>query len=126
MSEINRPLSPHVGIYSWHISNTLSIFHRLTGLALSVGALTLLTWIIAAAIGPEAYATVTNVLSGPLGLMVLFGVSASFFYHFANGIRHLAWDAGYGFEKPVARATGWFAIGAAAVATALFWLGVLA
>jgi succinate dehydrogenase / fumarate reductase cytochrome b subunit len=125
MSQINRPLSPHIGIYSWQISNSLSILHRLTGMALTIGALVLLAWIVAAALGPAAYAAVTQVLAGPLGLLVLFGVSASYFYHLANGIRHLAWDAGYGFEKQVARATGWTAVGAALIATALLWFGVL-
>jgi len=125
MSQINRPLSPHIGIYSWQISNSLSILHRLTGLALSVGALVLLAWVVSAALGPDAYAGVTRVLAGPLGLLVMFGVSASYFYHLANGIRHLAWDAGYGFEKQVARASGWFAVGAAVLATALLWSGIL-
>ncbi|MEE4186339.1 MAG: succinate dehydrogenase, cytochrome b556 subunit [Gammaproteobacteria bacterium] len=125
MPEINRPLSPHIGIYSWQISNTLSILHRLTGIALAFGALVLLSWVISAALGPDAYAAVTRVLAGPLGLLVLFGVSASYFYHLANGIRHLAWDAGFGFEKQVARASGWFAVGAALLATAALWWGVL-
>ena len=126
MPETNRPLSPHIGIYSWQISNTLSILHRLTGLALTMGALTLLAWIVSAALGADAYATVTGLLSGPVGLIVLCGVSASFFYHLANGVRHLFWDAGYGFEKQTARASGLFAVGAALLATLLFWFGVLA
>ncbi len=126
MSETNRPLSPHLGIYSWQVSNTLSIFHRLTGVVLSVGALALLAWIISAALGPEAYQSVLSLLSGPLGLLILFGVSGSFFYHFANGIRHLFWDAGYGFDKNFARLSGWFTLVAAIVVTGLFWLGVTA
>jgi len=125
MSESNRPLSPHVGIYRWQVSNTLSILHRLTGLALSFGALSLLAWIVSAALGADAYARVAGVLGGPFGLLVMFGVTASFFYHLANGVRHLAWDAGYGFDKPVARTTGWLAVAAAIVATAGFWMVAL-
>lgn len=126
MSEIKRPLSPHLGIYSWQVSNTLSILHRLTGVALSLGALALLSWIVSIALGPAAYASVSGALAGPLGLLILFGFSASFFYHLGNGIRHLVWDAGYGFDKEVARRSGWFTVLAAAAVTLLFWVGVLA
>jgi succinate dehydrogenase / fumarate reductase cytochrome b subunit len=76
--------------------------------------------------GPQSYAAVRGLLSGPLGFVAMFGFSASFFFHLANGIRHLCWDAGYGFDRDFARLTGWFAIVAAAVLTALFWVGVLA
>ena len=125
MPETNRPLSPHLQIYSWQISNTTSILHRLSGVGLSLGILCLVTWIVAAAVGEDFYKSVAGLLGGPLGLLVLFGFSASFFYHLANGIRHLCWDAGYGFEKKRARLTGWVAIITAAILTALFWLAVL-
>jgi succinate dehydrogenase / fumarate reductase cytochrome b subunit len=124
MSEMNRPLSPHLGVYKWQVSNTLSILHRLTGVVLSVGALALLAWIISAALGREAYESVRALLAGPLGLLLLFGMSASFFYHLANGIRHLFWDAGYGFDQQVARYTGWATFVAAVLFTLLFWWGV--
>jgi succinate dehydrogenase / fumarate reductase cytochrome b subunit len=124
MSETNRPLSPHLGVYSWQVSNTLSILHRLTGVVLSVGALALLAWIISAALGREAYESVRTLLAGPFGLLLLFGMSASFFYHLANGIRHLFWDAGYGFDKDFARLSGWATLIAAVLVTALFWVGV--
>jgi succinate dehydrogenase / fumarate reductase cytochrome b subunit len=124
MSEMNRPLSPHLGVYKWQVSNTLSILHRLTGVVLSVGALALLAWIISAALGREAYESVRALLAGPLGLLLLFGMSASFFYHLANGIRHLFWDAGYGFDKDFARLSGWATLIAAVLVTALFWVAV--
>jgi succinate dehydrogenase / fumarate reductase cytochrome b subunit len=124
MPEKNRPLSPHVSVYKWQISNTLSILHRMTGVALSVGAIALLAWIISASLGPEAYSSVQGLLSGPLGLLLLFGFSASFFYHLGNGIRHLVWDAGYGFDKDVARLSGWVTLVVAVIFTALFWIGV--
>jgi len=126
MSQVNRPLSPHLGIYKWQVSNTLSILHRLTGVVLSLGALAFLAWIIGAALGADAYASVQSVLSGPAGLFILFGFSASFFYHLANGVRHLFWDAGYGFDRDVARISGWVTLVVAAVVTALFWFGVVA
>jgi succinate dehydrogenase / fumarate reductase cytochrome b subunit len=125
MSQVNRPLSPHLGVYKWQVSNTLSILHRLTGVALSIGALALLAWIVGAAMGPHAYEAVRSSLAGPLGMFILFGFSASFFYHLANGIRHLFWDAGYGFDKEFARLSGWATFVAAVAVTALFWLMVV-
>lgn len=125
MSETNRPLSPHLGIYKWQVSNTLSILHRLTGVSLSCGALALLAWIVGAASGPQAHAAVTELLAGPIGLLLLFGFSASFFYHLGNGIRHLFWDAGWGFDKEIARRTGWVTAIAAVILTALYWLVLL-
>ena len=126
MPEKNRPLSPHLGVYSWQVSNTLSILHRMTGVVLSLAALALVAWLVATAMGEQAHATVIELLAGPLGLLILFGFSASFFYHLGNGIRHLFWDAGYGFDKHFARKSGWVTLIAAAVVTALFWAGVLA
>ena len=122
MSEANRPLSPHLSVYKWEVSNTLSILHRMSGVALSIGALALLAWIVAAAAGAESYEVVRALLAGPLGLFILFGFSASFFYHMGNGIRHLAWDAGYGFDKGVARASGWFTFIVALLLTGIYWL----
>ena len=126
MPEIKRPLSPHLGIYKWQGSNSLSILHRMTGVALSAGAMALLAWVISAALGEDTYNSVLELLSGPLGMLLMFGFSASFFYHLGNGVRHLVWDAGYGFDKEVARLSGWFVLGVAIASTALFWFGVLA
>jgi len=126
MSEIERPLSPHLSVYKWQVSNTLSILHRATGVFLSLGALAFAAWVISAALGEEAYDSVLNVLSGPLGLLVLFGLSFAFFYHLGNGIRHLFWDAGYGFDKDVARKSGWFTIIATVAMTLVFWLAAMA
>ncbi|MCP3999755.1 MAG: succinate dehydrogenase, cytochrome b556 subunit [Gammaproteobacteria bacterium] len=125
MPEIKRPLSPHLGIYEWRVSNSLSILHRMTGVALSAGVLVLLAWIISAALGEATYNCVLGLLSGPLGILVLFSFSASFFYHFANGIRHLGWDIGCGLGKETARLSGWFVLGASIGCTLLFWLGVM-
>ncbi|MDP6436893.1 MAG: succinate dehydrogenase, cytochrome b556 subunit [Gammaproteobacteria bacterium] len=126
MPEIKRPLSPHLAVYSWQTSNTLSILHRMTGVALSFAALGLISWIVAVAAGEAAYNRVLSVLSSPLGYLVLFGFSASLFYHLGNGIRHLSWDAGLGFEKNFARLSGWFTLLIAVIATVLYWLGAFA
>ena len=95
MPEMNRPLSPHLGIYKWSVTMALSVLHRATGSALSVAAVTLVAWLVAAVVGGECYATVTAILTGWFGVLLLIGFSASFFIHLANGIRHLFWDAGY-------------------------------
>jgi len=124
MPEIKRPLSPHLSVYKWEIANTLSILHRAAGVFLSIGALVLAAWIISAALGKSTYDCVLSLLRGPLGLLLLFGLSAAFFYHLGNGIRHLVWDTGYGFDKRVARMSGWFVFLASIGFTCLFWLGV--
>jgi succinate dehydrogenase / fumarate reductase cytochrome b subunit len=126
MPEINRPLSPHLSVYKWQVSNTLSILHRATGVFLTLGAFVFAAWIVSAAVGPDAYGRVQSFLGGPLGLLLLFGLSASFFYHLGNGIRHLFWDAGYGFDKHVARLSGWITFLVSIAVTAAFWLGIAA
>ncbi len=122
MAQANRPLSPHLGIYRWQISNTLSILHRLTGVGLTIGAVVLTAWLVAAASGPAAYGQIIGLLRSPLGALLLLGWSFAFFFHLCNGIRHLFWDAGYGFEVPRARLTGMLAVVAAAVLTLVFWV----
>ena len=117
MPEINRPLSPHLSVYKWQVANTLSILHRATGVFMSLGAVAFAAWVISAAAGEQSYTLVLGWLASPLGLLVLFGLSFAFFYHLGNGIRHLVWDAGYGFDKQVARMSGWFTFIAALLAT---------
>lgn len=100
-----RPLSPHLQVWRWHITMATSILHRATGVALYVGALIGAGWAIALAQGPDAYATFKHLLGSPLGKVVMFGLTVSFFYHLANGIRHLTWDAGRGLNIKTANAT---------------------
>ena len=114
-----RPLSPHLQIYRWQISNTLSILHRATGAALSLGLLALVAWLIAAASGPQAYAHFAAFVDGPVGFLVLAGFGFAFFYHLLNGVRHLAWDVGRGFGKRERRASGWLVVVGACALTAL-------
>jgi succinate dehydrogenase / fumarate reductase, cytochrome b subunit len=105
-----RPLSPHMTIYRWPVSMATSITHRLTGIALSMGTLLLAWWLIAAASGLEAYHTFSQVAASWPGQVVLFGFTWSLAFHLLNGIRHLAWDMGYGFDVPTANRTGWMVI----------------
>jgi len=116
-----RPLSPDIQIYRPQLTSVLSITHRITGIALSVGALSLVFWLIAAAAGPQAYAAVQGFLRSWIGLVLLFGCTFSLFFHLCNGIRHLVWDAGYGFELRTIYASGWTVIAASTVLTVVAW-----
>jgi succinate dehydrogenase / fumarate reductase, cytochrome b subunit len=122
----NRPVSPHLQIYKPQLTSVLSITHRITGVALAVGTLLLVAWIAATAKGPGTFAMVSGFLRSPVGLVLLFGWSLALFYHLANGIRHLFWDAGYGFELDTAYRSGWIVVGATIVLTALAWIAGLA
>ena len=97
-----RPLSPHLQIYSRQVQMMTSITHRATGIALSVGAIILAWWLVCVSNGPEGWQSFHAVMDTPLGLLVLFGITWSLCYHFFSGLRHLAWDLGYGFNKKVA------------------------
>ena len=118
---VERPLSPHLQVYRPQISSTLSIFHRLSGIALSIGTLLLVWWLVAIAASQQAFATVQDFIASPLGLILLFGWTAALFYHLFAGIRHLAWDAGYGFELRQFHRTGWAVLIATAVCTIVAW-----
>jgi succinate dehydrogenase / fumarate reductase, cytochrome b subunit len=101
-----RPLSPFLTVYRWQVTMAASITHRVTGIALSAGTVLLAWWLIAAASGPEAYAVFQKAAANPVGWIVLFGFVWSLCFHLLNGIRHLAWDLGYGFAVPTANKTG--------------------
>ena len=105
-----RPLSPHLQIYRWQIGNPLSILHRLTGIALALGLVALVYWLISLAGGEAAYAAALRVLWSPPGILFLVGWTFSFLYHLLNGLRHLFWDAGYGFERTQRHLSGWIAV----------------
>jgi succinate dehydrogenase / fumarate reductase, cytochrome b subunit len=97
-----RPLSPHLQIYRPTLTMMMSIVHRITGGALYVGTLFLAWWLLAAASGPNAYATFQSVASSFIGRIVLFGYTWALIHHMLGGIRHLIWDTGRGFG-PVER-----------------------
>ena len=112
-----RPTSPHAQIYRWQIGNTLSILHRVTGVALAFGLLALSFWLMALAGGPDSYAAAMRFFQSPLGFGVVLGWTFAFFYHLLNGVRHLFWDAGRGFERRQRHASGWAAVIGAMVFT---------
>jgi succinate dehydrogenase / fumarate reductase cytochrome b subunit len=105
-----RPTSPHLEIYRWQIGNSLSILHRLTGIALALGLPALAYWLVSLAGGEQSYAAAAKVFAGPGGLVILVGWTFAFLYHLLNGIRHLFWDVGFGFERTQRHASGWFAV----------------
>jgi len=119
-----RPTSPHLGVYKFMYTMSLSILHRLTGCVATVGFLVFVWWLMALASGPDSYASAMQLLSSPLAKLLLVGFTFSFVYHFCNGIRHLVWDTGRGLERAQARRSGAFVIVAAVVLTALvIWFG---
>lgn len=115
------PMSPHLSVWRWHITMATSIFHRATGVALYVGALIGAGWAIALARGPEAYAWYKSLLGSPLGLIVMFGLTVSFFYHLGNGVRHLTWDAGHGLDVKSANVSAVIVFAFTAAATIAVW-----
>ena len=117
-----RPLSPHLQIYRWPITMVLSIAHRATGIALAAGSLMLVWWLVALATGPEAFAVAQGFAGSFLGILFMLGWTASLFFHLANGIRHLFWDAGYGFEIKTTTTTSWAVIGAAVALTLIAFI----
>ena len=122
MTSGNRPLSPHLQVYRPQLTSVLSILHRITGIALTVGALLLAWWVIAIAAGPAAHAGVDAFIAHWFGRLLLFGWSFALFYHLCNGIRHLFWDAGLGFELRAVYASGWTVVAASLVLTLAAWI----
>jgi succinate dehydrogenase / fumarate reductase cytochrome b subunit len=121
MAQRARPLSPFMH-YRWQYTNTLSILHRITGVLLSLGFLLLVYWLAAAAAGPERYAAAQGILASPLAQLVWFGAAFAFCYHLLNGVRHLFFDMGHGFELKTARASGRAVAIGAVVLGLLLWL----
>ncbi len=122
LQQTQRPLSPHIGVYRWQLTMTLSILHRATGIALSVGTILLCWLLIALATGAGSYQTVHAFCASPVGMVLLAGWTWSLFFHLCNGIRHLLWDTGWGFEIPRAYATGWTVVAASFILSILVWV----
>lgn len=118
----SRPLSPHLQIYKPQISSVLSILHRMTGAFLFVGSFFLALWLYALAEGENTYNVFQEWVVSPIGLILLLGWSFALFYHLANGIRHLMWDAGYGYDLPTMRRTGWMVVVTAFILTGVSWV----
>lgn len=116
MPATDRPLSPHLQVYRPQITSVLSILHRVTGVALTFGTLLLTWWLVAAAYGPEEFAGAQAFFGSWFGHLILWGFTFAVFYHLGNGVRHLLWDFGWGFEPEQVRLSGIvmvaFAVGA--------------
>jgi succinate dehydrogenase / fumarate reductase cytochrome b subunit len=117
-----RPLSPHLQIYRPQITSVLSITHRATGIVLSLGAVFLVVWLVSAASGPEAFDAAQACAGSWLGYLFMFGFSVCLFYHLLNGIRHLFWDMGHGFELETVTRTGWAVVIGAVILTVVAWI----
>jgi succinate dehydrogenase / fumarate reductase, cytochrome b subunit len=116
-----RPLSPHLTIYRWPVTMTVSILHRMTGGALYFGTLLVAWWLVAAATS-EAYFDFVNMIFGSwLGRLVLFGYTWALVHHMLGGVRHLIWDTGSVLEKHAASRIAWANIAASVVLTVLVW-----
>lgn len=120
----NRPLSPHLQVYRPQITSVLSILHRITGVVLALGIIPLVYWFAALAGGPAAYEEAYGVLSSGFVQLLLLGWVLAFSYHLLNGIRHLLWDAGWGFELRQVYASGWAVLAGAVLITLLVWFAL--
>ncbi|MES2985092.1 MAG: succinate dehydrogenase, cytochrome b556 subunit [Pseudomonadota bacterium] len=118
----NRPLSPHLGIYRWQISNTLSILHRLTGVGLTLGLVPFALWLWAAAYDPALFDCLSTAAASIIGKLFLFGWTVAFYYHLGNGIRHLNWDLGRGFKLDEMAASGWVVVSFAVFISIFTWV----
>ncbi len=118
----NRPLSPHLTVYRPQVTSVLSILHRITGVGLTLGAALAVWWLLAAATNDAYFSFVDGLLTSWLGHVVLLGLTFSLAYHFCNGIRHLIWDMGYGFDLEVVENSAKAVVIAAVALTLLIWL----
>ena len=123
---IERPLSPHLTIYRPLINMVMSIVHRITGAANYVGTVLIAAWLVAAAMGPEAYGTVNGLFGHPLGKLILLGYSWSVIHHMLGGMRHLLWDTGRGLEIGAVNALCWLTILGSLALTAALWAAGIA
>jgi succinate dehydrogenase / fumarate reductase cytochrome b subunit len=117
-----RPMSPHVSVWRWHVTMLGSILHRATGCALYVGAMLVVGWLFAMTFGPERYEEFAAIVASMPGQVILFGFTLSVVYHALNGVRHLFWDAGHGFNPSFASLTGWLVIVLSIVGTVAIWI----
>src|ERR1022692_4107777 len=118
----SQPLSPHIQIYRPQLTSVLSIANRISGIVLSLYAIVLVVWLVAAAAGPHAYSVIHVFMGSGAGRILLFGCTFSFFLHLCGGIRHLIWDAGFGFELRTIYASGWTVVLMSSALTIIAWI----
>ena len=121
----HRPLSPHLQVYRPQITSVMSILHRITGLALVAGSLPLVLWLWALAYDAESLTCMKNFFSAWYGMILMVGWTVAFYYHLANGIRHMYWDTGRGFTMPNVNFTGMLTLVFVVVATGVTWMMLL-
>ena len=117
-----RPMSPYVSVWRWHLTMAVSILHRVTGVALYGAALILAAWAVSLAAGPDVYDRFRLILGSPLGKLALIAITLSLFFHLANGVRHLVWDFGEGFQPKTADMTAAAVVVFAVLATIGVWV----
>jgi len=121
----HQPLSPHLQNWRWHATMATSILHRATGVANYIGAILVSVWLVLLAAGPDAYAVWEGLNAGPLGILItaaFIGFTFSVAFHLLNGVRHLVWDAGIGFDAKGSNLRSWMIMGAAVGFTAGIWI----
>jgi succinate dehydrogenase / fumarate reductase, cytochrome b subunit len=118
---VERPLSPHLGIYRMQITMLMSIMHRITGAALYFGTILLAAWLVSAAMGERAFAAVNEIFGHPLGKLVLFGYTWAVAHHMLGGMRHLLWDTGRAMDIRSADVLGWLTILGSLSLTVMLW-----
>jgi succinate dehydrogenase / fumarate reductase, cytochrome b subunit len=121
----NRPLSPHLSVWKWHITMANSILQRATGVANFAGLVAIVAWLVALASGPEIYGSFEAIATSPFGLIVMVGFTFSVMFHLANGLRYLFWDNLVGFSPSNANLTAWLTYVFALIATAAIWAIVI-
>lgn len=122
MAQVERPLSPHLQVYRLPLTAVASITHRATGVGLGFGTLLLTWWLVAAASGPEAYANFQWFAGSIIGILVLFGFTWALCFHLLNGLRHLFWDAGWGFDKHESHKATLAVVGGSVALTVIVWI----
>ena len=120
-----RPLSPHLQIYRPMLTTAMSIFHRITGVALYLGTILLVIWLVAAAMGPATFETAQWFFGSIVGRLILLGYTWALLHHMLGGIRHFIWDSGYGFEAPTREYLAQATIGGSLVLTVVVWAAAL-
>jgi len=122
MNDSKNPLSPHLQIYRWHISSLLSITHRISGIINLLGLILIFYWVLVLSLGESNYELFLLLINSFFGKFFLIGLTWSMSFHILSGIRHLAWDLGYGFEIKTANISGLIVIISSLVLTIIIWL----
>ena len=122
MNDSKNPLSPHLQIYRWHVSSLLSIIHRISGVINLLALILIFFWLLGLSFGESNYELFLLIINSFFGKFILIGFTWSMSFHILSGIRHLAWDLGYGFEIKTANISGIIVIICSLVLTIIFWL----